>query len=111
MFRSSSFPPLRGECLNYNFDLLILIPFISCPILLVASKLIPMGFTTATELHRQRQDIIHVTTGSKELDKLLEGNALPFDPIIIDQHSTINQVHQIYPIDIFFLLLISFMQY
>jgi len=38
-----------------------------------ASKLIPMGFTTATELHRVRQDIIQVTTGSKELDKLLEG--------------------------------------
>ena len=32
-----------------------------------------MGFTSATELHRQRQDIIQVTTGSKELDKLLEG--------------------------------------
>jgi len=32
-----------------------------------------MGFTTATELHRQRQDIIQITTGSKELDKLLEG--------------------------------------
>jgi len=38
-----------------------------------ASKLIPMGFTTATELHRQRQDIIMISTGSKELDKLLEG--------------------------------------
>jgi DNA repair protein RAD51 len=38
-----------------------------------ASKLVPMGFTTATELHRQRQDIIHVSTGSKELNKLLEG--------------------------------------
>jgi len=38
-----------------------------------ASKLIPMGFTTATELHRQRQDIIQISTGSKELDKLLEG--------------------------------------
>jgi len=38
-----------------------------------ASKLIPMGFTTATELHRQRQDIISITTGSKELDKLLGG--------------------------------------
>jgi len=38
-----------------------------------ASKLVPMGFTTATELHRQRQDIIQVTTGSKELDKLLDG--------------------------------------
>jgi len=38
-----------------------------------AAKLIPMGFTTATELHRQRQDIIQISTGSKELDKLLEG--------------------------------------
>lgn len=38
-----------------------------------ASKLVPMGFTTATELHRQRQDIIQIGTGSKELDKLLEG--------------------------------------
>jgi len=32
-----------------------------------------MGFTTATEMHRNRQDVIHVTTGSKEVDKLLEG--------------------------------------
>eukprot|EP01111_Echinosteliopsis_oligospora_P004501 TRINITY_DN1734_c0_g1_i1.p1 TRINITY_DN1734_c0_g1~~TRINITY_DN1734_c0_g1_i1.p1 ORF type:complete len:365 (+),score=113.24 TRINITY_DN1734_c0_g1_i1:32-1096(+) len=38
-----------------------------------ASKLIPMGFTTATEMHKQRQDIIQITTGSKELDKLLDG--------------------------------------
>ena len=38
-----------------------------------ASRLIPMGFTTATEYHRQRAEIIHLTTGSKELDKLLGG--------------------------------------
>ena len=38
-----------------------------------ASKLVPMGFTTATEYHRHRANIIQVTTGSKELDKLLEG--------------------------------------
>ena len=38
-----------------------------------ASKLIPMGFTTATEFHKQRAEIIHLTTGSKELDKLLGG--------------------------------------
>jgi len=38
-----------------------------------ASKLVPMGFTTATEMHKQRQDIIHISTGSKELNKLLEG--------------------------------------
>ena len=32
-----------------------------------------MGFTTATEFHLRRNEIIHVTTGSKELDKLLGG--------------------------------------
>ena len=32
-----------------------------------------MGFTTAAEYHKQRQDIINLTTGSKELDKLLGG--------------------------------------
>ncbi|XP_070578952.1 DNA repair protein RAD51 homolog B [Ptychodera flava] len=38
-----------------------------------AQKLIPMGFTTATQFHQQRSEIIQVTTGSKELDKLLQG--------------------------------------
>jgi len=38
-----------------------------------AAKLIPMGFTTATEYHRHRSEIIHLTTGSKALDKLLGG--------------------------------------
>jgi DNA repair protein RAD51 len=38
-----------------------------------ASELIPMGFTTATEFHKQRQELIHLTTGSKELDTLLAG--------------------------------------
>lgn len=32
-----------------------------------------MGFTTATEYHQKRAEIIQVTTGSKELDKLLGG--------------------------------------
>ena len=32
-----------------------------------------MGFTTATEYHQKRSEIIQVTTGSKELDKLLGG--------------------------------------
>ena len=30
-----------------------------------------MGFTTATEFHQKRSEIIQITTGSKELDKLL----------------------------------------
>eukprot|EP00161_Ancyromonas_sigmoides_P022426 TRINITY_DN6847_c0_g1_i2.p1 TRINITY_DN6847_c0_g1~~TRINITY_DN6847_c0_g1_i2.p1 ORF type:complete len:339 (-),score=79.65 TRINITY_DN6847_c0_g1_i2:439-1455(-) len=42
-------------------------------ILSEASALVPMGFTTATEFHKQRQDIIHVTTGSREVDRLLGG--------------------------------------
>lgn len=32
-----------------------------------------MGFTTATELHQKRAEIIQLTTGSHELDKLLGG--------------------------------------
>ncbi|EAT42393.1 AAEL006080-PA [Aedes aegypti] len=42
-------------------------------ILLEATKLVPMGFTTATEYHQKRSEIIQLTTGSKELDKLLGG--------------------------------------
>eukprot|EP00052_Salpingoeca_macrocollata_P009121 m.72079 g.72079 ORF g.72079 m.72079 type:complete len:340 (-) comp16942_c0_seq1:74-1093(-) len=38
-----------------------------------ASKLVPMGFTTATEFHQRRAEIIKVTSGSAELDKLLQG--------------------------------------
>ncbi|ENN78154.1 DNA repair protein RAD51 homolog 1 [Dendroctonus ponderosae] len=37
------------------------------------SKLVPMGFTTATEFHQKRADMICVSTGSKELDRLLGG--------------------------------------
>uniref|UniRef100_A0A1B6CDI5 DNA repair protein RAD51 homolog n=1 Tax=Clastoptera arizonana TaxID=38151 RepID=A0A1B6CDI5_9HEMI len=42
-------------------------------ILTEASKLVPMGFTTATEFHQKRSEIIQLTTGSKELDRLLGG--------------------------------------
>ncbi|KZV25527.1 hypothetical protein F511_26677 [Dorcoceras hygrometricum] len=38
-----------------------------------ASKLVPLGFTSAHQLHAQRQEIIQLSTGSKELDKILEG--------------------------------------
>ena len=40
---------------------------------LEAMKLVPTGFTTATEMHLKRSQIIQVTTGSKELDRLLKG--------------------------------------
>src|ERR1700712_1019950 len=39
----------------------------------VASKLVPMGFTTATEMHQRRSELISITTGSKQLDTLLAG--------------------------------------
>ncbi|ELU16666.1 hypothetical protein CAPTEDRAFT_114057 [Capitella teleta] len=42
-------------------------------IMVEAQKLVPMGFTTATEFHEKRSQIIQLSTGSKELDKLLGG--------------------------------------
>jgi len=42
-------------------------------ILTEATKLVPMGFTTATEMHARRSDLISITTGSKQLDTLLAG--------------------------------------
>ena len=38
-----------------------------------ASKLVPLGFTSASQLHAQRLEIIQITSGSRELDKVLEG--------------------------------------
>lgn len=38
-----------------------------------AAKLIPMGFTSATEVYNNRKDIVMITTGSKALDELLQG--------------------------------------
>jgi len=42
-------------------------------IMTAAASLVPMGFTTATEIHQQRRDMVQITTGCKELDKMLEG--------------------------------------
>ncbi|NXK67754.1 RAD51 protein, partial [Sylvietta virens] len=49
-------------------------------ILAEAAKLVPMGFTTATEFHQRRSEIIQITTGSKELDKLLQGQHFIISP-------------------------------
>ncbi|UYV70671.1 RAD51 [Cordylochernes scorpioides] len=38
-----------------------------------ALKVVPMGFTSATDFHMKRSELIQITTGSKELDKLLGG--------------------------------------
>lgn len=35
--------------------------------------MVPLGFTTATIFHSKRSEIIQLTTGSKELDRLLGG--------------------------------------
>ncbi|EEP78569.1 DNA repair protein RAD51 [Uncinocarpus reesii 1704] len=42
-------------------------------VLAEAIKIVPMGFTTATEIHARRADLICITTGSKQLDTLLAG--------------------------------------
>lgn len=42
-------------------------------ILAEVSKIVPMGFTTATVFHQRRCEILHITTGSKELDTILAG--------------------------------------
>ncbi|GAD96586.1 DNA repair protein RAD51, putative [Paecilomyces variotii No. 5] len=42
-------------------------------VLAEAAKLVPMGFTTATEMHARRSELISITTGSKQLDTLLAG--------------------------------------
>ncbi|GMN52914.1 hypothetical protein TIFTF001_022056 [Ficus carica] len=45
----------------------------SVPIYPFSSKLVPLGFTSASQLHAQRLEIIQITSGSRELDKILEG--------------------------------------
>ncbi|VDN51156.1 unnamed protein product [Dracunculus medinensis] len=42
-------------------------------IFLEAAKLVPMGFTTASEVHVKRSEIIQIETGSRELNRLLGG--------------------------------------
>ncbi|KAJ1982833.1 recombinase rad51 [Dimargaris cristalligena] len=42
-------------------------------ILAEASKIVPMGFTTATEFHLKRAELVSISTGAKDLDKLLGG--------------------------------------
>ncbi|WFD45845.1 RecA recombinase Rhp51 [Malassezia furfur] len=42
-------------------------------ILSEAAKLVPLGFTTATEYHQRRSDLITITTGSPALDLVIGG--------------------------------------
>lgn len=38
-----------------------------------AAKLVPLGFTSATDYHSKRMETVYISTGSGELDKLLNG--------------------------------------
>lgn len=38
-----------------------------------AMKLVPMGFTTAYEVHERRSELIQIRTGSPTLDRLIGG--------------------------------------
>jgi hypothetical protein len=38
-----------------------------------ASKLVHMGFSSASQINEQRQNIVYVQTGSAEIDKMLGG--------------------------------------
>jgi DNA repair protein RAD51 len=42
-------------------------------VIAAAAQFVPMGFCSAADYHRQRQDMVYITTGSTELDKLLSG--------------------------------------
>ena len=42
-------------------------------ILTEADRHVPLGFDSATELHQKRAEVVYITTGSGELDKLLGG--------------------------------------
>lgn len=59
---------VEGTEYDPSRDLLVLTGSFS-----VATKIVPMGFTTATEMHARRADLICITTGSKQLDTLLAG--------------------------------------
>ncbi|KAF8140314.1 Rad51-domain-containing protein [Boletus edulis] len=38
-----------------------------------SQKIVPLGFQSATEVHARRSELVHITTGSKQLDALLGG--------------------------------------
>ena len=64
---------------------------------LEAAKLVPMGFTTATEFHQKRSEIIQITTGSKELDKLLQGTVYYS---VQTRRSTLSNYSAVLPVNI-----------
>ena len=47
--------------------------FVALNELMIACKMVPMGFTTATEIHSRRSELVHISTGSTGLDTILGG--------------------------------------
>ena len=65
----------RQKIVSWLTEFIILI---SCLYLQAeAWKMTPMGFTTATDFHQKRADIIQISTGSTELNTLLGGKLIP----------------------------------
>ena len=62
-----------------------------------AAKLVPMGFTTASEFHQRRSEIIQVTSGSKELDKLLGGIGVSWHIVgsLLDPATLVSYKHDV----------------
>jgi DNA repair protein RAD51 len=44
--------------------------------IIAAQKIVPLGFQSATEVHARREELVHITTGSKQLDALLGGMSI-----------------------------------
>ena len=81
----SSLPKVCGQHLSCGpFSLMLTAAGSRC----AATKHCPMGFTSATEYFQERQDLIRISTGSKELDKLLQGLTAS-DPALFVEERTL----------------------
>lgn len=49
------------------------VQFVLITTVAIAAKVVNLGFTTAMDVHQRRQEIVNITTGSKELDRMLGG--------------------------------------
>ena len=71
-----SLSSLYSHTLQYCFCCLFVLQYYAISLCLFfslpASKLVPLGFTSAGQLHAQRLGFIQITSGSRELGKVLE---------------------------------------
>ena len=54
-------------------DSSLYLPYMTHRTLVLALKIVPLGFQSATEVHARRSELVCITTGSKQLDTLLAG--------------------------------------